>query len=222
VLNFLSSKLKLINILNKIKPELFKMGKIKLFLLPTILLGQLAFACGSSMTYQNGGQTNTSSACPSNPNSGYPGGSAQVGGMNYGPGYHEAMAAKAAAESKAAQRRHCLAFAEQQHEKCTGEANTMLLTDLSACNQQAVTGAYAQYSGGVIGGLGAAALVASGPEGWAILAAFGGGGLGLWGTGQAQEGNYQCVYNANNLYGIVLNSCAEFKKTLANRCPSGN
>lgn len=75
------------------------MGKIKLLLLSTFLFGQLAFACGTTITGGAGHswQGNASSPCPSNPSSGYPGGSAPSSGPRGGPSAAD-MAAKAQAE----------------------------------------------------------------------------------------------------------------------------
>jgi len=110
------------------------MGKIKLFVLATLFFGQLAFACGSTITGGAGStqQTNTSSPCSSNTNLGAFGGapSAPVSTINFGPGYAEAMAAKAKAEECAKEKGNI----EREYAVCNSAVSKDKLTETGRCN----------------------------------------------------------------------------------------
>lgn len=97
------------------------MGKIKLLLLSVFFVGQLAFACGSTISGGAGHnwQGNASSPCPSDTNSSHPSVKADIGGMNYGPGYAEAMAAK-----KKADKEGCIRGVTAQVKTDTSECKT--------------------------------------------------------------------------------------------------
>ena len=89
------------------------MGKFKLLLLSTFIFGQLAFACGSTITGGGAGsteQTNTSSECP---NTQSQASTTPTYNTSYGPSY--SPAAKAAEDAaKAEARKACLNATESQ------------------------------------------------------------------------------------------------------------
>jgi hypothetical protein len=107
--------------------EFLKMGNIKLLLLSVFLVGQLAFACGSTITGGGAGstqQTNTSSPCSSSNLGAFTSGPVMPQQTpNFSPAAHRA---KTCAEEfgKAAGIRGA----------CLNEANRVAIAELKACS----------------------------------------------------------------------------------------
>ena len=153
----------------------------------------------------------TGSSSPS-----YPSGSSNPppipSGMNYGPGYAQAMAAKAAAEKQG-----CLTGVAQTFgDKCKNQSSDIKQSNLQQCNNQA------KY-GGVVGFVGAAGIglgiALSGPVGWIIGAVSLVGGAG--GTWYGLDGATSCRDAADAAYNYnITTACPNYvKNAQAAYCP---